>query len=105
MNIFFLGDEGTILRCALTSSDGTPFPLQSATSIILILVKPSGAADFHAMALTTDGSDGLAQYVTQPGDIDQAGHWLMQAHADTPSWSGYFGSGEFYVRDPLAPVL
>jgi hypothetical protein len=72
-----VGDVGTSLRA--TIYDGSSiFSLSSAT-VSVVLVKPDGTKVTKAGSLVTDGTDGLVEYITVSGDLDQAGIWEIQA--------------------------
>jgi hypothetical protein len=45
--------------------------------------------------------DELVQYVTQSGDIDEAGVWYIQAFFDTGTWQGSSGVGSITVEDSI----
>jgi hypothetical protein len=52
--------------------------LGSATGMQIILMPPSGSSRTKTAVLATDGSDGIMQYTTVSGDINQTGRWAIQ---------------------------
>ena len=76
-----VGDIGTIFR--ITIKDGTSIvDVSSVDSKIIYLQKPDGNTLIKNATLYTDGTDGIIQYVTESGDLDQAGTWQIQAKID-----------------------
>jgi hypothetical protein len=50
------------------------------------LKDPSGnTADHAGAAFNSDGSDGLLDYTTASGDIDEAGTWAIRTHITSAS--------------------
>lgn len=79
MGKVYVGDEKTevLLDCEEDIS--------SATSLQILAKKPSGA--IVTWNATLEGISVL-KYITQAGDLDQAGTWKLQAKVVMPSWSG-----------------
>jgi hypothetical protein len=76
-----VGDIGTILR--VTIYDGTEIvDVSNVDSKTIYLQKPTGATLTKTAVYYTDGTDGIIQYVTEDGDLDQAGTWQIQAKID-----------------------
>ena len=91
-DVVFVGDIGTeiALDCGA--------PLTGASLLRIVVKKPSGAiVNWTAVA---DGPNGL-RYVTQAGDLDQAGDWQLQAFVQLPTWTG---RGQI-VRLTVLPAL
>ena len=76
-----VGDVGTILR--VTIYDGTEIvDVLNADSKKIYLQKPLGQTLIKDASHYTDGTDGIIQYITEIGDLDQAGTWQIQARID-----------------------
>ena len=76
-----VGDIGTILR--VTIYDGTEIvDVSNVDSKTIYLQKPTGETLTKTAVYYTDGTDGIIQYVTESGDLDQAGTWQIQAKID-----------------------
>jgi len=52
--------------------------ISDATSIIFIFTKPSGNIITRNATFKTNGTDGIARYITKSGDIDEYGIWKLQ---------------------------
>lgn len=50
----------------------------SATNMQIILQPPGGSSRTKTATLYTDGSDGIIEYSTVSGDINQVGRWGIQ---------------------------
>ena len=81
-----IGDVGTSLEFEITDCiDGSPYPvdLTSNTGIAIRFLKPDNTTlDVTGLIYTGgtngDATDGIVQYVTQPGDINVIGKWKVQ---------------------------
>jgi hypothetical protein len=82
------GDIGTILESTIKNIN-SPVDISSATTKNILLQKPSGAILTKAGNFTTDGTDGLLDYTTISGDLDESGVWQIQAHV-------ILGSGDWH---------
>ncbi len=73
-----VGDIGTIFE--VTVKDGaSAVDISSATTKDLIFTSPGGTATTRAGSFKTDGTDGILQYTTLTGNIDEVGTWQIQA--------------------------
>ncbi len=70
-----LGDIGVSLRGTITKLDGTAYDVSDADSITIVLTKPDGSSINRAGSIVNDGVDGVVEYVTVDGDLDQLGTW------------------------------
>lgn len=99
-----VGDEGTIIR--LEFKDGASVvDISTATVWKIKFKKPSGVVVTKDAVFTTDGSDGLIQYVTEAGAaniLDEAGEWEIQGYIEMPSWKGHSETIKALVRDNLS---
>ncbi len=86
-----VGDVGTVLRAEVKDEDGGVVNLAGASALVILLLKPDGTSLLTKTAvLYTDGADGIMQYVTIDGDLDQPGLWRIQAHVSIAGgdWHG-----------------
>lgn len=95
-----VGDIGTAFRVTLTE-DGVPVDISTATLINLILSKPDESIATKTAVLYTDGTDGIIEYRTVSGDLDQAGKWKAQVYVELFGWSGHSAAFSFRVIDNL----
>jgi len=95
-------DIGTELVCEFKDDDEV-LDISAATTIQGKFKKPTGEVIVKTLDLVTDGSDGLAKYVTVSNDLDVVGRWKLQGLVviPTPSPSRQFNStmAEFVVHD------
>ena len=76
-----VGDVGTIFRVTIKDGDSI-VDVSNVDSKTIYLQKPIGATLTKTAVYYTDGTDGIIQYVTEDGDLDQAGTWQIQAKID-----------------------
>lgn len=78
----FVGDYGTTFRVTVVERvwdfayncwRNQALNISNATTKEIVFLTPDGVARPRPAAFVTDGSDGLLEYVTAPGDIDQVG--------------------------------
>ena len=75
---FRLGDVGSLIRVTVTEK-GSNKPLDVALAMhTFIFKKPSGEVIERVPTMTTNGADGLLEYTTADGDLDEAGPWQGQ---------------------------
>lgn len=96
-----LDDIGT--RILITIKEGNAeVDISSATIMEFIFKKKDGTiltvdADFE-----TDGTDGVLEYITVEGDINQVGKWSVQPYIEMPNWQGHTQKIDFKVGDLIA---
>lgn len=76
-----VGDVGTIFRVTIKDCD-TIVDVSTVNSKTIYFQKPDSSTLTKAASYYTDGTDGIIQYVTESGDLDQAGTWQIQARVD-----------------------
>jgi len=76
-----VGDIGTIFRITIKDGDAI-VDVSNVDSKIIYLQKPDASTLAKTASLYTDGTDGIIQYVSEAGDLDQAGTWQIQAKID-----------------------
>lgn len=89
MGTVFVGDVGTIIELDV----GTD--VTAATRMEIRATKPDGTKVAWTASLAS-GETTVIAYVTQDGDLDQAGAWKLQAYVELPGWKG---RGEIAVLD------
>lgn len=90
-----LNDIGTVLRVQIVDEDGTPIDISAATVKEILLLKPDKRTSLLKTAtFTTDGTDGMMEYVTVDGDLDKLRVWQIQGRVTTPlgKWSSKKGT-------------
>lgn len=71
------------VRIVVRILDGTePMDLRSVTKKELHFKPPTGAKKTKTAIFSTDGSDGLIEYVTVLGDLSEVGNWQVQAYIE-----------------------
>ncbi len=95
-----LGQTGVALIIRAVRSDGTPEDLSTSTSLEMSIRGPSGPTQLKQASLTSGGGDGMLQYVTQAGDLNEAGKWEYQGHWMKDGAPRHTHRGAFRV-DPL----
>ena len=77
----FVGDVGTSIELE-TGTD-----LRNATSLQIEATKPSGTKVTWTASVHPDNPT-VMRYITQSGDIDEAGTWRLRAKVTMTGWSG-----------------
>ena len=75
------GDIGTIFRITIKDGDSI-VDVSNVDSKTIYLQKPDSSTRTKAASYYTDGTDGIIQYATVSGDLDQVGTWQIQARID-----------------------
>lgn len=95
-----VGDIGTIIYINIVEQ-GAALDISSATTKTIRFQKKDKTTMDKTAIFKTDGTDGILQYTTVTGDIDQKGRWQAQAYLVMPTWQGYTAKVDFQVDDPL----
>ncbi len=74
----YVNDCGTAFRCPVTGEQEETMDVSAATSLLMWFQRPDGTSFERDAELVTDGTDGVIQYVTEQGDLDQSGRWRVQ---------------------------
>ena len=72
-----INDIGTDLRVTITES-GAVVDISAAAATAIIFVKPDGSTLEVVADKLTDGTDGILNYQTAAGVIDQIGQWAYR---------------------------
>lgn len=108
-----VGDTGTKLLATIVEEDdsGTlqPVDISSATGLEITIAREAEndedtptAPVTRSASLETDGLDGKLFILTEAGDIDAKGSWLIQGAATIGAWSGSSAVGRFRVAANIA---
>lgn len=76
-------DTGVLIQITVMDAADTsqPYDLSAAATKFVLLGPPAGAAIEAAADFTVNsGTDGVLQYATTSGDIDEIGEWDVQAY-------------------------
>lgn len=100
-----IGDTGTVFRLTIVDDVEDIVNISSATTKTIRFSKPDGVSVDKAAAFSTDGVDGIIQYVSVQDDLDVDGKWRIQAYIVTPvgEWSSEIET--FWVMENLAPPV
>lgn len=93
-NTIHKNDKGTEFRIEVLDHGGSVLDISNQSSLSIIFKKPSGTTVTKSASLVNDGTDGLIQYVTEEGDLDEVGTWRIQAKVVSVngSWHTVFKS-------------
>lgn len=98
-NQIHVNDIGTIFRLTITDENGTAVDISGATTKTIYFRAPDNTLLTKAGSFYTDGTDGILQYTTVSGDIDQVGEWNWQAYVKLAAWEGYSEVLDFRVYE------
>ena len=76
-----VGDIGTAIKCTI-KDDTTSVNLVGCEVAQLIFTKPDGTSVTRDASFFTDGSDGVIQFVTTSGFLDQVGTWQIEGYIE-----------------------
>lgn len=100
--IIHVGDVGTAFQITIVQPDGvTAIPVDSATEKKIYFQKSDGSRVVQDAEFVTDGSDGKIQYVSEIGDVDISGTWLMQGYVEITEGKFFSEAVRFLVHDTL----
>lgn len=101
-NEIHLNDIGTIFEITLYDCDIILPDLSEATKMVIKFQKPDKRTTIDQIAsFKSDGNDGIIQYITIDGDLDEIGNWKIQAYIETPSGSWSSDIAKFKVHSNL----
>jgi len=97
-----LGDTGTAYRATIKDQDGVVVDVSGATTKEIIFRSPAGVLLTKTATLFTDGTDGIIQYKTLAGEINEVGTWEWEPHVIITAGNEWTGDPrEFVVKDKL----
>lgn len=100
-NEIHVGDIGTIFEVSVL--DGTTVvDISTATVKQLLLRKPSGTLLTKAAVFKTTGTDGVLQYTTVSGDLNEKGVWSLQVYIELPTGKWHSDRQNFTVHENLS---
>jgi hypothetical protein len=73
-------DIGTVFKATIKDEDGVVVDVSGAGTLELVFRKPDGTAVVKTAVFTTDGEDGVIQYITIADDMDTEGEWRVQGY-------------------------
>lgn len=93
-------DVGTKIRLEVIENDAV-VDISTATGMQIVFLRPDNTKVTKTATLATDGKDGLMQYTTIAGDMEQAGFWQAQGSLTIGTWSGKTAPVSFEVQPNL----
>lgn len=96
-----VNDTGTVFRATIRNEKGEIVNLSEATVLKMEFRKPNNLKVVKNANLSTDGSDGKIEYITQPDDLDKAGQWTVQGYVEVAGGSWHSDKYTFQVLSNL----
>lgn len=96
-----VGDIGVAFRVTVKNQDDEVVDLSSASSLQINFKQPDGTLLEKTATLYTDGTDGIMQYVSVSGFLNQAGKWQIQGFVEVSGGSWYTDITTFNVSSNL----
>lgn len=91
MSCIMQNNIGTIFRITIKDCETDDIVnVSGCDTKEIIFTKPTGTKVTKTAAYYTDGSDGIIQYATVAGDLDEVGVWQMQAHVVIGAGSDWY---------------
>jgi len=82
--------------------DGATVNISTATIKNFVFRRPVSDTDLSVPAsFFTDGKDGILQYVTVSGDLNETGLWTAQAYLEMGGFKGFTDTTSFIVESNL----
>jgi len=85
------GDAGAVFEITIIDENGA-VDISNSPTRQMIFGRPVAGWFVRQADFVTDGSDGKIQYKTQPGDLDKAGEWRLQAKIALPTFVDTFST-------------
>ena len=95
-----VSDIGTILQVTF-KEDNVVVDISSASVKTFVIQRPDGTQLTPVGVFSTDGTDGILNYVTVNGDLNQAGEYQIQGVLTLTAWTGKSSIGKFQVKENL----
>ncbi len=95
-----IDDYGTIFRATILDG-GTIVDISSTNNKEFTFQKPDASSLAVSGVFLTDGTDGIMQYTTVDGDLNQAGNWQIQGKVFFTSSVWNTSIHKFKVHDNL----
>lgn len=93
MNKIYQGDTGLAIVCDLETD------ISEALTVKLLVRKPGGEeVEWEASVYEANGETRYIKYVTQEGDLDKRGRYMVQPYVELPGWKGRGETSEFRVE-------
>ena len=83
------GDVGIVFEITIIDENGA-VDISNSPMHMMIFGRPVVGWFTRQADFVTDGTDGKIQYKTQPGDLDKAGEWRLQAKVALPTFVDTF---------------
>lgn len=94
-------DIGTVFRATIKET-GVVLDISNATTKEFYFFKPSCTVVTQTAGFLTDGTNGIMQYITTTGDLDEVGTWKIQGHIVTASGNWRTDIKKFEVYENLS---
>lgn len=75
-----VGDTGVSFQFTVKDQDSVAVDVSGATTKQLKFKKPGGTTVTQTASFVTDGTDGKIEYISDDGDLDEAGDWEIQVY-------------------------
>lgn len=97
----FVNDIGTVFRATIKEDDVAVDVSSASVTKQFIFQPPDGVSFTRNAVFTTDGTDGMIEYVSVDGDLGIGGNWRIQAYLVLSAWTGHTDVVQFKVYDKL----
>ena len=96
------GEIGVPLKTTVSDKNGI-VDISGATTNQVDIKKPDGTVATKTATFETDGTDGIAQYITVASDLDQAGTYVWQSNLVVSATSAFRSLQQtFLAEDTLS---
>jgi len=102
--IIHIGDIGTGFELEIVTPKGEIVNVSEAVSLTINFMRPNKTKVAKTASLSTDGSDGKIQYISQKDDIDAIGLWSMMGFVKFDESNMFYSrKTDFVVYPNIAP--
>ncbi len=97
----FVNDIGTSFRLTIKDQDGALVNLSNADVMQITFRRPDGTTFSRTASLYGVAANGVIQYVTADGDLDQEGRWSLQGYLEMDANKWHTSISNFRVKANL----
>ncbi len=95
-NKIYQGDVGLAIVCNVHAD------ISNALEVKLLVRKPGGEeVELDAYTHEANGNHHYVKYLTQEGDLNKRGRYMVQPFISIPGWTGRGETDEFRVEAPF----
>lgn len=96
-----MNDFGTSFQVTFLDQNSNIIDISSSVARQIMFERPDGTTFTQGMGFLNSGSDGVATYTIQSGDLNLPGIWRFQGYVSMPSGTWYSDITNFQVFENI----